>query len=263
MYNVGQQQQERLAMFNKLLVATIVLAASNQVMADHPASMNLSGTATVTASPDIAYISAAVVSKDDDAQTALEENSILMTAIYKTLDEVGITLKEIKTSNFSFNRTYRRVKTGDNYKNVFDGYQVSNNIRIEVCDLSILGKVMTAMVGAGVTDMGQVSFGSTEATAKLDEARKLAMQDALKKAKIYAENGDFKLVRITNLSEQQSRGREIYARAALASADSMAVPVSGGALSFSMTIQVSWEIEPVWSINRADRVRNTTESLPN
>jgi uncharacterized protein YggE len=171
-----------------------------------------------------------------------------MTAIYKTLDEVGITLKEIKTSNFSFNRTYRRVKTGDNWKNVFDGYQVSNNIRIEVCDLSILGKVMTAMVEAGVTDMGQVTFGSTEATAKLDEARKLAMKDALKKAKIYSENGDFKLVRITNLAEQQqSRGREIYSRAMAASADASPVPVSGGALSFTMTIHVSWEIEPlVW-----------------
>ena len=230
---------------NKLLVAAIMLATSNQIMADEPASMSLTGTATVTAAPDIAYISAAVVTKNDDAQAALEANSTLMTAVYKTLDGVGITLKEIKTSNFSFNRTYRRVKTGDNYKNVFDGYQVSNNIRIEVCDLSILGKVMTAMVQAGVTDMGQVSFGSTEATAKLDEARKLAMQDALKKAKIYSENGDFKLVRITNLTEQQSRGREIYSRAMAASADSSAVPVSGGALSFSMTIHVSWEIEPL------------------
>jgi hypothetical protein len=38
-------------MFNKLLVATIMLATSNQVMADQPASMSLTGTATVTAAP--------------------------------------------------------------------------------------------------------------------------------------------------------------------------------------------------------------------
>lgn len=229
-------------MFTKLFVAVLVFSFAGQVVAEDTPTMRLTGQATVSAEPDVAYISAAVISKNNHAGLALHENSASMKRIFEVLEKAGVERKEITTSQFSFNRTYRQVKVDEkNWKSVFDGYQVSNQIRVEVCDLESLGKIITSLVDVGVTNMGGVTFGSSQRTAKLDKARELAMQDALKKAKIYAQTGGFTLVKIANVSEQQNFApRAGYSR--MMAEGQRETPISGGSLSFSITVSVIWEI---------------------
>ena len=71
--------------------------------------------------------------------------------------------------------------------------------------LPLLTFLFTSLVDAGVTNMGGVSFGSTEKVDNLDKARALSMKDAIRKAKILAEAGGFKLVRIISVEEHQQQ----------------------------------------------------------
>lgn len=205
--------------------------------------MSLSGTASVQAEPDVAYISAAVISKDMDAQTALTNNSKLMNDVYNVLKAQGVERKEIATSNFSFNKTYRQVGVNStDFKQVFDGYQVSNNVRVTVCDLENLGTIITTLVDAGVTNLGQVSFGSTEAEAKLNEARKIATKAAIEKAELYSKVGGFHLVRIISFHERQNYSQPRYSAMRSAGSSFEAPPISGGSLNFSITVSATWRI---------------------
>lgn len=92
--------------------------------------------------------------------------------------------------------------------------------------------------------MESISFGSSKAKEKLNEARKLATKDAMDKAKLYAEALGMTLGPVLEMSEMQGRPttRGLYAARMSESAD--AVPVSGGTLSFNITVNVKWELKP-------------------
>ena len=101
-------------MFNKLLTATLGLAiltgmACSSVQADPEnitgfgvGRLSMAGTATVQGEPDVAYISAAVVTKNNNAQVSLDANARFMGKVYEVLEGEGIARKDIATSNFSF-----------------------------------------------------------------------------------------------------------------------------------------------------------------
>lgn len=244
-------------MLARVLVTSLMLVATS-AYADTESTMSLTGMATTRATPDVAYISASVVTKNMNAQTSLDLNSTLMGRVYEALENEGVSRKDIQTSNFSFYKVYRREATGkspNNYKQVFDGYQTSNNIRVTVCDFDSLGKIITSLVDAGVTQLDDVVFGSTREKELLEEARTLAMQDAIKKAKIYADAGNFRLVRIITVSEnfQESVLKRAYSR--LPAADTTVTPISGGSLNYSITVNVVWEIGPVLGKQETARIK--------
>ena len=93
--------------------------------------------------------------------------------------------------------------------------------------------------------IADIAFGSSKSKEKLDEARAEAIKDANTKAAMYAKNGGFKIVKLLHVSEGYvgiPRAEMAYSRS-MATADS--TPVSGGSLSYSMSVSCSWEIASV------------------
>lgn len=220
--------------------------------ADEVPSLTLSGTNTVTAEPDEGYITVGVVVVASTSARALTNNTATMSGLYASLDNLGVKKKDIRTLDFSVAEHFRQVKDGvDNqgrpmYKNERDGYQVSNTVRVTVCDLSTFGKVLDTVVQDGANQVQQISFGSSKAAEYTQKARAAAIQDALAKAKVLTEGLGVRLGRVTMVSENSGRPapQAMYMAERSAGGTLAAdVPVSGGTLGYSATVNVRWELK--------------------
>jgi hypothetical protein len=76
-----------------------------------------------------------------------------------------------------------------------------------------------------------------------DQARRLAVADATRKAKLYAEAAGVTLGNITMISEQiASPPVPVYAKAQRMDAAAASVPVEAGEQLIQVQLNISWEI---------------------
>lgn len=225
-------------------VAATVYADAQEKTAPGVGVMTLEGQGEVSVAPDLAYISLGVVTEAKTASQAVSDNNKSMDALFKRLKEQGVTDKEIKTSNFSVQPRYHYKKDEEA---VLVGYTASNTVRVTVCDLTKLGTLLDLLVKDGANRVNGIAFGVADSKKAMNEARVLATKDALGKAKLYAEAAGLNLGNMKSFTESahQSRGMELYSAARAESAAADRVPVSGGSLTFRVSVQVTWEFTTV------------------
>lgn len=237
----------------RLVIFTAILAFASIAVAEEP-RLVVSGTGTVTAETDEGYITVGVTIVKPTSSEALKANTESMRLLYGRLEQFGVSTKNIKTIDFSVGEHYTTVETGgkDNngnplLKNVKDGYAVSNAIRITVCELPKFGDILDAVIQDGATQVQNISFGSSKASENLDEARALAVKDALKKSKILSDGLGVALGPVVSVSEGAGPQPRVYYAAAAAMSDSApgAPPISGGTLTFSVSVNVQWSLSGV------------------
>jgi uncharacterized protein YggE len=212
--------------------------------------MSLTGTGTVKAKPDEGYITVGVTTYGQKSADAVSANTKTMKALYKTLSEKGIKEEGLQTLDFSVSEHYKTVyekdeETGKKVpKQVKDGYVVNNVVHVTCCDLERFGEVLDAVTSSGANSVHGISFGSSKSKDLLNEARRKAVADALEKAKFLTDGLGVKLGRVMNINEGYvNKPRPLYAAANRAEAASAGdVPVSGGSLTFSVSVNVTWEL---------------------
>lgn len=232
----------------KTLFLAAFLAITSVAMAEEP-RMVLSGTGTVTAEPDEGYITIGVTIVKPTSSEALKANAESMNLLQGRLNQFGVAAKNIKTIEFSVGEHYTSVETGgkDNngnplFKTVKDGYVVSNVIRVTVCELPKFGDILDAMVQDGATQVQNISFGSSKADEHLDAARASAVRDALKKARTLSEGLGVVLGQVVSVSEGGGVQPRMMYKAAMAEAAPGGSPISGGTLTFSVSVNVQWAL---------------------
>ncbi|MBA5777872.1 SIMPL domain-containing protein [Stappia sp. F7233] len=210
-------------------------------------TIDLVGRGTVTAAPDMAFVTSGVVSDADTAAEAMKANSAAMTQVVDAIKGAGIEARDIQTSGFSVSPRYAQVKrtNGEEHLKIV-GYRVSNGVTVRVRDLSKLGSLLDTMVADGANEISGISFQVSDADKRRDEARKEAMADAIRKAKLYAEAAGVELGRILSINEQWANVRPqpyFTARAEKALSDA-APPVEAGEETLDVQVNVSWELKP-------------------
>ena len=144
----------------------------------------------------------------------------------------------------------RQVKDAENgrewYRDERVGFVVTNLTHISVCDLSSFGKVLSAVVSDGANRVESISFGSTKSQENYDKARRLAVQDATRKAKVIATELGVTLGDVVEATEQQAYRREPTYRGVMneTGVGSAPVPVSGGSLELSAIVNITWKVVP-------------------
>lgn len=204
--------------------------------------MSLGGVGTVQAKPDEGYVVVGVVTHNVNPATAMVKNRQSMVEMFRVLAGFGIKDEHIQTVDFSIQQKYKEVKNGNDTTTVPDGFVVSNQVRITVCDLPVFGKVLDALANSGANQMHGISFGSSKSKGLLVAARKKAVQEAKEKAVVIAaelgvELGDVILVSESSFRQQVS----MYEKSR--SAEPPATPIAGGSLSFSVSVNVTWELK--------------------
>ena len=233
------------ALAGALMAAVAALPAQAQSAPDaafRATTFSLSAFGETKVVPDLATISLGVTTDAPTAAQALSANAAQMTKVVAALKKAGIAERDIQTSGLNVNPQYVYEQ---NKPPRLNGYQASNQVTIQVRDLSRLGQTVDATVGAGATNVGGISFGLQDPQAAEDAARQDAVKALQAKVELYARATGYKVVRLVNLSEGGGYSpvpppMPMYAMAKREMADSS--PVSAGELKVRIDVSATYEL---------------------
>jgi uncharacterized protein YggE len=135
------------------------------------------GEAEVT--PDVAYIVAGVDITKWTANDAQTEASKAMNDVIKVVKAYGITDEKIKTIYYNLSPQYTY---GD--KRDFKGYELEQQIRIEVSNLADLGPIIDSLIKAGGNLIKSINFDLKNDSLAKEEALQKAIADARQKVDV-------------------------------------------------------------------------------
>ncbi|HEY6670661.1 MAG TPA: SIMPL domain-containing protein [Methyloceanibacter sp.] len=205
-------------------------------------TITISGKGLVKSAPDKVTVSAGVESQAPTAKDALAKNTAAMTSVIDALKSEGIDAKDIQTTNFSVSPRYEDHDDGKPARLV--GYSVFNSVYVTMHDTAKLGGVLDQLVSAGSNSIGGISFGIDKPEALENEARKLAMADAIAKAKLYAEAAGAELGPVQTITEQGGYVPYSYPAAPrMEAAAAKQVPIEPGTQNVDIHVQVTWELK--------------------
>lgn len=208
----------------------------------NPATVSVNGHGSVSLPPDTASIVLGVdVTKPtlSEAQAAAADQ---MTAILTALKKAGVKDKDIQTVNYS-------VYVLRNYDNsgaagAITGFQVTNQVNVIVRDVKKVGDLLDAVVGAGANNIYGISFYVDDTTGPASQARKLAVQDATRKAQELADAAGMTLGRVVSINENTSTTPPPIPYAAADSAKGAAgTPVETGSTEVSVDVSMAFELQ--------------------
>jgi uncharacterized protein YggE len=204
--------------------------------------LDISATGEVTRVPDIAVISAGVVSRSATATGALQDAADRMQRVLAALKRAGVQDRDVQTSNISLNPEYRYV---ENQPPQLTGYTASNQLTIRFRDIRNSGKILDALVSQGANQISGPSLTIDKPEAALDEARARAVAAGRARAELYARSLGMRIVRVVSVSESGGYAvpppMPMYARAEVAqAADTKIVP---GEQKLQVTLAMTFELQ--------------------
>ena len=183
--------------------AVIPAAAPAQVTATFAqpiagTKLDITATGEVTRVPDVAIISAGVVTRSTTATAAIQENADRMERVRGALKRAGIADKDIQTSNISLNPEYRYE---NNQPPQLTGYTASNQVSIRFRDIRNSGRILDALVSQGANQINGPNLTIDKPEGALDEARAKAATNGRARAELYARALGMRVVRLLSVSE--------------------------------------------------------------
>lgn len=216
-------------------------AANEKPTSEH--TLSVAGNGKVYLTPDLAYVYVGVQSNAESVGDALTANNEKAQAISKTLQELGVQAKDIQTSSFN---VYPIQQTDPEGKLLPVTYNVDNTVYVTVRDLTVLGKLLDAVVRSGANSINSINFDVTDREKALSEARRLAVEDARKQADEVAAAAGVKVTGVVNLNVNVSGGPiALYDAKAVGAGNGISaqVPISAGQLMISVDVNVLYQID--------------------
>jgi uncharacterized protein YggE len=148
-----------------------------------PATIQVTGTATVSLPADVARVSFAVETREKEAGAASAANAELMSRVIAALQKAALPGLHIETYGYALNPEYAVPTPQTNRTRVIAGYVALNNIRVTLTDVQAVGKAMDTAIGAGANRVSSLSFAASETA----DARREALSRAVAEARGEAE----------------------------------------------------------------------------
>jgi uncharacterized protein YggE len=204
--------------------------------------LDVSATGDVTRVPDIAIISAGVVTRSATASGALQQNATRMDRVIAALKRAGVEDRDIQTSNLNLNPEYTYV---NNQPPRLNGYTASNQLSIRFRDITNSGKILDALVAEGANQINGPTLTIDKPEAALDEARTRAVAAARARADLYARSLGLRVVRVVAVSESGGNypappPMPMMMEARAQAADTKIVP---GEQKLSVNLNVTFELQ--------------------
>jgi uncharacterized protein YggE len=231
------------AMMASAAMATPVMADA-QTLQMAGTRLDVTARGEVRRVPDVAVISAGVVTQSTDAGTAMSDNAARIARVVAALKKAGIADKDIATSSISLSPQYRY---NNNEPPVITGYQANNQLTIRFRDIGKSGAIIDALVKEGANQVNGPSMEIDKPEAALDEARIMATKAARARADLYASALGLKVKRVVSLSEQDSGSPQpvpmMFARSVAADAGAAKTAVMAGEQGIGVTVSVVFELQ--------------------
>ena len=237
---VARQRSATLA----LIAVVIAAAALASVFLGHhattpPATITVTGSATVSGNPNTMSFVMGVQSSATSAVVALDENNAEVITLRRALLAHGVTSNNVQTSGLNI------------YQNTNDtghvtGFTVSDNFNVATHDLRTAGAALDAAARAVGNDvqLNGVTFSISNQSSLLAHARARAVDNARTAAAQIARGANATVgavIAVTDLENAPSSGFE-YPLAVGAFGASHSVPLSPGSQSISVLVRVVYAL---------------------
>ena len=142
------------------------------------------GHGEVKAKPDIARMTAGVVTQAKDQAQAAQENAGKMTALMAAVKSLKIADRDIQTQGYSVEAQY---DYGSGHAPILTGYQVTNSVQVTLRDLSQAGVLIDKATQAGANQVNGLSYELSDNGAVQAQALSKAVTDARRRAQVMAD----------------------------------------------------------------------------
>lgn len=195
-------------------------------------------------SPDRATIQISVQTRAANAALAGSANATRQQAVLTALRKLGLTDDQLSTANYNVYPDYRYEP---NKSPVIIGYVATNTILAEVRDLSKVGAVIDASLGAGANMISSLNFYASN----LQHARQTAIAAAVQVARAEAEVGARAaqgqlggLLELTIGAYYAPQPRAMMMMAKAPSDQGMETPVQPGLETVTVEVTTRWRFIP-------------------
>ena len=237
-----------------IIMAFTGAASASGTMVSSPADVKdhiitVTGSGSVTATPDIAKFSAGVVTEANLSSDAMAKNAQIMDAVVAAIKNTGIPDKDIKTGGVTLDPVYSYYTQpkDSSEKPQIVGYRASNSVTVTVRDLTKAGAAIDAANGAGANSINGVSFELSDdlATSVYKQALTKAVSDGASKANTIASAAGIGNLTLKNISESgSSMPQPVYFGSAamprVAGAMAAPTPVSPGEQKVQASVTMAY-----------------------
>lgn len=223
-------------------IARVLALVAAGIVAVAPAAaqegiLSVQGSGVVEVVPDIADLVIGVKAEEPTPAQALDATSAAVGKVITDAKRAGIADRDIQTSSVQLSAFQR-----DDKNRRVTLYRAANTVRVRVRDLPRLGAVLRDLVETGANEVQGLRFSTTDPMPHFDQARRQAVTDATRRAKVLAEAAGRRLGSIAEMTESTWNDPGVISAArAAAPAD---VPVEPGQIAIRAMVQVKWRLEP-------------------
>ena len=183
-----------------LALGLVTVAVTKPLSQDQHDQLQVNGTAVIKEAPDQATIYVYIEIRRDTALLSQQEASSILAKVIQALEKEGIPSDKIQTDTFIIYPEYYYPQDKDP---TLLGYRSVYGLKVITIDINKIGNVVDASIKAGANRINNIEFGLSD--AKMEEVKVKVIKEAVKvaqvKANAMAEAGNFRLGKISNMSE--------------------------------------------------------------
>jgi uncharacterized protein len=239
----------------KLLVAITLTAASSWAIAQtpgppgaprpRPATIQVTGEAQVSETPDRVYIDIGVSTQARRSQDAASQNAARLATVIAAVKRSAGPTAQLTTTEYSVNPDYNYPRGGGTGTVV--GYTVSNVVEVRLDDLRQIGRVIDSATQAGSNTVQNIRFALRDEQVPRSHALRQAVLNASQDAGALADALGLKVVRVLAVDEGSPAVQAVYPQPRLFArmqAAAAPTPVETGTLDVSATVTLTVEVAP-------------------
>jgi hypothetical protein len=164
-------------------------------------TLSITGEGVVMTKPDGVTVRCLARSTQTDLKEAKRHVDERVSSLFKSLSKLSTDKDNLQAGQVIVQMEYEWTEEGNRE---FIGYGVVRPISVTLTDLSEVNSLFDAIVSAGIDEIDSVKFYSSQEKTFLQEAEKLAMQDAIQRATLVAMEGNTRLGKIDSISIPRS-----------------------------------------------------------
>jgi uncharacterized protein YggE len=214
------------------------ISASAQPFPERSPSITVRGDGRAEVPPDIARLSAEVVTRGKTLEAATgahKERAAKATAALRALAKDGLIIEQ---SNFRLDQIRQPAPQQGPRAEI--EYQAVTSFELKAKKLDAIDALITAIADTGLFEMRNVRFALDEKSSALDIARRDAVADARARANIYAEAAGVQLGEIIEITDSEPRLLREMAAPMAARGMQVAPPEN---ISVTANITMTWRLK--------------------
>jgi len=237
--------KNKITLILSIIFISIVLTSclNSKQLNENDKYISVSASGEVTLSPDIATFNVQVDETQKTTSLALNEANKKMSQVLKILYKYEIADKDISTNSINLNPQYN----WEDGKQILIGQNARQSINVKLKDISKLGKIIDEISEISNINLYSISFDKEDKTMAYQEARALAVKNAIDKAKILTSAANMELGEPISISEGSTPSyvydRLNSSKMMMAESASYQTQTPTGELTISTSVNIIFEMK--------------------